>query len=293
MKTDIVTTVILPLSLFIIMYGMGLSLRIKDFINVGKEPKAAIIGVLAQLFALPIIAFITATVFKLSPELAVGLMIISFAPGGATSNLFTNLAKGDTALSISLTAVVSLIIPFTLPLFTVLSMNHFIGESEQFTLPLKQTILQLIVITIIPVALGMFTLSKWEKFAQKIDPIIRNFSVIFLLLIIVAVIIKNKSEMGSFFAQTGLASLSLNAIALCFAYLLAKVSKLRQNQSITIAYEVGIQNGTLALMVTGTLIGNTTMMIPTVTYTIFMFITGFLFSLFLRKRPTDQVAVGA
>ena len=283
MQADLLTTVILPVSLFIIMFGMGLSLHPGDFSRVLKYPKAAFIGLSAQLVALPLIAFLLAVGFELSAELAVGLMIISFAPGGATSNMFTNLAKGDVALSISLTAVVSLITPFTLPVFTLLAMNYFIGAAGSFEFPLVKTIIQLLVITIIPVLGGMLVLSKWQRAANKMEPLIRMFSAVFLLLIILAIVFKNKAHMLEFFIETGAATLSLNIIALGFAYSLAKYFKLSRPQSVSIAYEVGIQNGTLALMVAGTLIGNSTMMIPAATYSIFMFVSAFLFGLFLKR----------
>ena len=282
MQADLLTTIILPISLFIIMFGLGLSLHITDFTRVFKQPKAAIIGISAQMIALPIIALLIAIIFKLPPELAVGLMIISFAPSGATSNMFTNIAKGDVALSISLTAITSIITPITLPILTLLAMNYFLGSTNEFELPLLKTIIQLLVITVIPVAIGMFILSKWQKVANKTEPVIRVFSVIFLLFIILAIILKNKSQMLSFFMQTGAATLTLNILVLGFGYYLAKIFKLSKTQAVSISYEVGIQNGTLALLVTGTLIGNTTMMIPAVTYSILMFITGFAFGWWLK-----------
>lgn len=288
MQADLLTTVILPASLFIIMFGMGLSLRIADFTRVATQPKAAAIGLSAQLIALPVIAFLIAIAFRLPPELAVGLMIIALAPGGATSNMFTNLAKGDVALSISLTAIVSLITPFTIPLLTLMAMNYFIGSAQEFELPILKTIIQLLVITVIPVIIGMFILSKWQKVANKIEPIIKVFSVVFLLFIILAIILKNKAQMLDFFMQTGAATLTLNILVLWLGYFLAKFFKLSQPQSISIGYEVGIQNGTLALLVAGTLIGNTTMMIPAVTYSIFMFITGFAFGLLLKKQRSKR-----
>jgi len=288
MQADLLTTVILPASLFIIMFGMGLSLRIADFTRVATQPKAAAIGISAQLIALPVIAFLIAIAFRLPPELAIGLMIIAFAPGGATSNMFTNLAKGDVALSISLTAIVSLITPFTIPLLTLMAMNYFIGSAQEFELPILKTIIQLLVITVIPVTIGMFMLSKWQKAANKIEPIIKVFSVVFLLFIILAIILKNKAQMLDFFIQTGAATLTLNILVLWLGYFLAKFFKLTQPQSISIGYEVGIQNGTLALLVAGTLIGNSTMMIPAVTYSIFMFVTGFAFGLLLKKQRSKR-----
>ena len=179
MQADTLITIILPASLFIIMFGMGLSLRIADFTRVLKQPKPVLLGLSAQMVALPIIAFAVAIAFTLPPELAVGLMIISFAPGGATSNMFTNIAKGDVALSISLTAVASLITPFTLPLFTLMAMDYFIGSGTVFKLPLLKTVMQLLVISVVPVIIGMLVLSKWQKAANKIEPVIKTFSIAF------------------------------------------------------------------------------------------------------------------
>ena len=289
MQADLLMTVVLPVSLFIIMLGMGLSLRMADFVRVLAMPKAALVGLFAQMIALPAIAFFIATAFKLPPELAVGLMIISFAPGGATSNMFSNLANGDVALSISLTAIVSLVTPFTLPWLTLLSMDHFMGAGDAFELPLLKTVIQLLVITVIPVFIGMFILSKWQKAAYKVEPVIKVFSVIFLFLIIVVILLKNKAQMVDFFIQTGAATLTLNVLVLGLGYLLAKFFKLSQAQSISIGYEVGIQNGTLALMVAGMLVGNDTMMIPAITYSAFMFITGFVFG-FVIKKSTKRTS---
>ena len=192
-------------------------------------------------------------------------MIISFAPGGATSNLFTNLAKGDVALSISLTAVTSLITPFTLPLFTVLAMNYFMGNGEAFELPVLKIIMQLVAISVVPVMMGMLVLSKWQNAARKADAVIRVFSIVFLFLIIAAIILDNKTQMADFFLATGLATLTLNILVLALGYGLAQFFKLSRAQAVSIGYEVGLQNGTLALLVAGTLIGNSTMMIPAVT----------------------------
>jgi len=283
MQADFLTSAILPASLFIIMFGLGLTLRTTNFTRVLKQPKAALIGLSAQMIALPTIAFLVAVLFKLPPELAVGLLIISLAPSGPTSNMFTNLAKGDVALSISLTAVASVITPFILPFLTLLSMNYFMGDGEAFQLPLLKTFMQLLIITVVPVIIGMLVLSNWQKVANKLEPVIRVFSVLLLLLIIVAITLKNKANMTDFFLQTGPATLTLNILVLALGYGLAKFFKLSRAQAVSIGYEVGIQNGTLALLVAGTLIGNSAMMIPAVTYSILMFFTGGLFGLMLKK----------
>ena len=283
MQADVLTKVILPLSLFLIMFGIGISLKTTDFKNIFKYPKAVVIGLIAQLVLLPVIAFILAIIFKLPAELAVGLIIIALAPGGATSNMFTYLFKGDVSLSVSLTVLTSLITPFTIPLLASLSMLHFMDSSTEFELPIIKTIIQLLVITIIPIALGMFALSWKPVLAKKIENVLKWFSIFFLFLIIALIILKNSENMLSFFAQAGAATLVLNIVVLFLGYQIANWAKLDQKQSICIGFEVGIQNGTLALVVAGTLIGNNTMMIPAVTYSILMFVTGALFGWFTKR----------
>lgn len=284
MQADILTTLILPISLFLIMFGLGLSLKTSDFKAIFTNPKAIYIGLTGQLLILPIVAFVIALLFQLPPELAVGLIIIALAPGGATSNMFTYLAKGDVSLSVSLTAIVSIVTPFTIPILAVLSMNYFMQDSTEFSIPVVKTIMQLLVITIIPIVIGMFVLAKWAKIATKLENILKYFSILFLLLIIVLIVLKNKDNMIEFFLQVGSATLVLNFSVLLIGYFMAKKAKLSQPQSVSIGYEVGIQNGTLALVVAGTLIGNNEMMIPAVTYSLIMFLTGAGFGWLVKER---------
>ncbi len=283
MQADLLTKVILPLSLFVIMFGIGISLRLADFKTVLRSPKAIAVGLGGQLILLPLIAYAIARALQLPPEIAVGLIIIALAPGGATSNMFTYLAKGDVSLSISLTALVSLITPLTIPLIAALSISHFLGQNTTFELPIIKTIIQLFVITIFPVALGMLTLSRWPTTAKKLERILKWFSIFFLLLIIALIVLKNAAQMGGFFAQAGVATLILNVTVLSLGYQLAKWAKLSHPQSVTIGFEVGIQNGTLALLVAGTLIGNETMMIPAVTYSLIMFLSGGAFGWWMNR----------
>jgi len=284
MSPDLLTKVILPAALFLIMFGMGLSLRLANFKDVLQAPKAVTIGLAGQMLLLPLLAFIIAIVLELPAEIAVGLMIIALAPGGATSNMFTYLSKGDVSLSISLTALVSLITPFTIPLIAAFSMSYFMGSSSEFSLPIVQTIMQLLIITLIPVALGMYILSRWPAFAKKIEDKLKWLSLIFLLLIIILIVVKNLDQMGTFFVQAGLATFLLNTLALILGYKIATYAQLKSPQAISIGFEIGIQNGTLALVVAGTLIGNEAMMIPAVTYSLMMFFTGTAFALWVKRK---------
>ena len=226
MQADLLTKVILPVSLFCIMFGMGISLRPLDFKKIVKSPKVVAIGICAQMLLLPLTAFIIAIALKLPPEIAVGLIIIALAPGGATSNMFTYISKGDVSLSITLTAIVSLIAPFSIPILAGLSMNYFMDSNTAFNLPIVKTIVQLLVITVLPVVLGMFVLSRWEILAKKIEPIIKWLSILFLILIIVLIVLKNYADMTSYFSQAGLATLVLNLIALILGYRLSRLAKL-------------------------------------------------------------------
>lgn len=288
MPADLLTQVILPLSLFIIMFGMGLSLKLNDFKCILKSKKAMTIGLIGQMLILPSIAFLIAIAFQLPPEISVGIIIIALAPGGATSNMFTYLSKGDVALSISLTAVVSLITPFSIPLITALSLDYFMGSGANIELPILKTITQLLGITIVPVILGMLFLARWENAAKKIENILKWFSIFFLFLIIILIIGKSFTDIMGFFMQIGLAVLLLNISVLLIGYLLAKWASLSHAQTVTIGFEIGIQNGTLAILVAGTLIGNITMTIPATVYGILMFFTGGGFSWWMNKIRKNQ-----
>ena len=284
MKADVLTQIILPLALFIIMFGMGLSLKLSDFLRVFKEPKAVSVGIACQMIMLPVLACLIIVLFSLTAELAVGLLILALCPGGATSNMMSYLSKGDVALSISLTALVSLITPFTIPVITAIAMTVLLEESQQFSLPVLKTILQLVVITILPVAAGMLVHKKFPGFSANAQKPVKILSIVFLFIIIAGIVAKNWNEMAGFFIQTGLASLALNVISLTAGFFVAKSMQLEKPQSISIGIEVGIQNGTLALVVAGTLIGNPIMTIPAVTYSLLMFISGGVFGWLVSRN---------
>jgi len=290
MESSLLIKVALPVSLFIIMLGMGLSLVLADFKRVSQRPKAATIGILCQMLCLPILGFGVATAFNLGPELAVGLMILTLCPGGTTSNLFTYLFKGDTALSITLTAIVSLIAPFSVPIVGAMTMNHFMGEAQTIEFPIGKTVLQLMVITVVPVFFGMLINHFKPAFAKKCEQPIKIFSFVFLIFIVLLIIIKEWSNMGTYFLQTGMAMLTLNILAMLFGFFIARASKLTRIQSVTIGFEVGIQNGTTALLVTGTILGNLTMTIPSATYSLLMFATGTIFGFMVKGWLANEPA---
>lgn len=291
MKADLLTQVVLPASLFIIMMGMGLSLKLKDFAMVVTRPKAIVIGLAAQMILLPLLAYVLVLAFQLEPALGIGLIILALCPGGTTSNLYTYLAKGDVALSVSLTAFVSLIAPFTVPLLLLMFMNQLMGEGEAIELPLLKTILQLIVITIIPITLGMLINRFAPNFAAKAEKPVKVFSVVFLFLIIAGIFIKNKETMPGYFADVGLAALVLNLSCMLLGYFLAKAAQLNEAQSKAIGIEVGLQNGTTALLIALTILGNSTMAAAPTVYSLIMFFTGAAFAYMLNRKTSVPVEV--
>lgn len=288
MQSSVLTELFLPFSLAVIMFGMGLSLRIEDFKRILIYPKAVGIGLLNQLVLLPIIAFGIANLFELPAELAVGLMILAVCPGGATSNLITHLAKGDAALSITLTAFSSVITVFTIPFLVNYSIGHFIPGGEAQQLEVVGTVLSVLVITIIPVALGMLVFAKVPKLASKLDLPFRRISAIFFVIIVVAAVLKEKENLVRYFVEAGPAALALNVATLALSFGMAKLVKLPFRQGLTIAIESGIQNGTLGITIAATLLMNSVMTIPSAIYSLIMFGTAALVIFFGNYVASSQ-----
>ena len=284
MESSILTELFLPLALAVIMFGMGLSLTLSDFKRILIYPKAVLLGLLNQIVLLPVVAFFIANGLGLSPELAVGLMILAACPGGATSNLITHLAKGDTALSITLTAFSSMITVLTIPFVVNFSIGYFIPGGEEQKLEILGTVISVLVITIIPVAIGMLVLKKVPALAKKLEIPFRQFSTVFFILIVVSAFVKERSNLVQFFIDAGPASLALNLATLGLGYGVSKVAGLNFRQSLTIAVESGIQNGTLGITIAATLIVNSVMTIPSAIYSLIMFGTAAAVILWGNKR---------
>jgi bile acid:Na+ symporter, BASS family len=278
METNYLTDLMLPLSLAIIMLGMGLSLVPNDFKRVILYPRAASIGILNQIIILPVVGFLLIWLSGIkSPELAVGIMILAACPGGPTSNLISHISKGDTALSITLTAISSLIAVITIPLIVNLSLSWFMQQGEFIPLPVFDTIIKLTLITLLPVAIGMVIRSRAAGFAGKMDKPVKIISGILLFLIIMAAILTNRAIFVSSFRDVGPIALSLNMSMLLIGYLSARVLKLNLAQSITISIESGIQNGTLGITIASALLYNDVMAISPAIYSLIMFMTsGFI-----------------
>ncbi len=272
MEQNILTAVFLPLALAFIMLGMGLSLTVDDFKRIFVYPKGMIVGLCSQLIVLPLIGFLLVSAFGLNGPLAVGVMILAACPGGPTSNLITHLAKGDIALSISLTSVSSVITVVTIPIIVNYSILYF-GEEGSVTLPVLQTIGQIMGVTIIPVAIGMIIRKLRPQISIAAERPFKTASAIFFTLILLAAIFKERANIVSYFMLVGPITTLLNLATMAAAFVLAKLFLLPVNQQIAISIEGGIQNGTLGIMIAATLLNNSAMTIPIVIYSLVMFIT--------------------
>lgn len=274
METNFLTDLLLPIALGIIMLGMGLSLVPADFKRVALYPRAATIGIINQIVLLPLVGFLLLLIIPMrTPELAVGIMILAACPGGPTSNLITHISRGDTALSITLTAFSSLIVVITLPLVINFALKYFLQHGEYVPLPVFDTIVKVIIITIIPVALGMLIRAKAPKFSDIMSKPVKIMSGVLLFVIIIAAILNDKENFVNFFKQAGPVALALNVSMLLIGYYSSRLFKLRIAQSITISIESGIQNGTLGIAIAATLLKNPTMTISPAIYSLIMFMT--------------------
>jgi BASS family bile acid:Na+ symporter len=271
---ELISKVFLPLALAIIMLGMGMTLIISDFTRVIKYPRAILIGLTNQLIFLPIIGFSLAIAFNLNPVMAVGLMILASCPGGPTSNLITQVCKGNIALSVTLTAVASLISILTIPFILSYALEYF-GSNTDVTikLPIIDTILQIVGITVIPISIGMLIRKHKTSFAKRMEKPMRTASTVIFILVFIAVLAANANKLIAGMKEAGLVTLVLNIATMGLGYLTARLFKLNLKNTISITIESGIQNGTLALVIATSILNNVEMGIPIGAYAIWMFLT--------------------
>ncbi len=266
--------IFLPLSLVFIMFTLGLGLTSSDFINLTKKPKSFFVGITNQMVMLPLVAFIIISLMGITKEIAVGMMILASCPGGVTSNIITRLAKGDTALSISYTAVISILTIFTLPLVTGLSMNHFMG-AEAPPLNLLSLGLTMFCITAVPVGIGMVVRSKNTPYADMFEVTATKISTLLFVIIILGALASEWDTFTNNFLQLGPAIVLLIIAMLTIAYTSSTWFKMSKNQSITVAIESGIQNGTVGITVGNLIInpesGLSILSIPSGVYSILMY----------------------
>ena len=278
---EIVTT-IAPICLVLIMLGLGLGLSLKDFTRVLRTPKDFFVGFFSQLLILPIVALGIALILDLSAPIAVGLMIIAAAPGGVTSNVLTKFADGDVALSISLTAIVSLISIISVP-FVVINSAEFLGVVVSKDISMTGIALKMALVVTVPVIIGMIIRGFAENFISSKINIINKLTGWLFIIVFAAIWIEEKDNILNYLAQAGLAVLILNVVMMLIAYFIAKkfVSGIAQQKCI--ALECGLQNGTLAVFVATLIFDDVAYLIPTAAYALTMYITGFIFIYILKK----------
>ena len=280
----IVTEVFLPLALAFIMLSLGLGLTTNDFIRVFKQPRDFFIGAFSQIILLPLVAFGLVKLFPISPELAVGVMIIASAPGGATSNILTSFAKGDVALSISLTAIISLLSVITIPFIILISLDLLMDTSMTQKFSLIGIARNMFLIVTVPVVIGMLCRIFFSNKAKSIELLSKKISAMLFVLVLIGAIISEKENIISYFSQTGLITLFLNAIMMIIAFYLAKFLGSGEEQKRCLTIECGLQNGKLAIVVATTIFGGVLYVIPAATYSLLMFATSLIFVYLIRKN---------
>ena len=296
----LVNSVIIPICLFLIMMGMGLTLVTNDFKRVLKYPKAVGIGLTNQLILLPIIGFALANIMPLRPEYAVGVMLLVLCPGGTTSNLFTYLAKGDVALSVTMTAIASVITVFTIPIVLSFSLIYFMGSGSAFELPVLKTVLTLVLLTIVPISIGMLIKRYAPRVADRSQVYVSRFGVLFLTFLVLCLGYVQRDIIVDAFIATGPVSIILNLSTMALGYYSSKWFGLNLAQRTSVTLEVGLQNSTLSIFMALTLLSNYDMSMMPAIYTLVMFLTaGILVRIFsarhnkLRKSEIESSVLDA
>ena len=281
---SVVTDIFLPLALAFIMFALGLGLTGADFLRVLKQPKDFFVGAISQIILLPVIAFILIKIWPISPELAIGVMIIAAAPGGVTSNILTSFARGDVALSISLTAVISLLSVITVPFIIVTSLGLLGSENISQNISLTSMAISMFLIVTVPVILGMLFRKFASNAATRFESIAKKISIVLFIIVLLGAILAEKDNIVSYFADAGLITLALNVIMMIVAFYVAQLLATGNAQKKCIAIECGLQNGTLAIFVGTTLFGGGAFVIPAATYSLIMFATSLIFVYLVKNN---------
>jgi BASS family bile acid:Na+ symporter len=281
------TTIGLPVALGIIMFGLGLSLTPRDFTRVAKHPRAVFIALVCQLLVLPLVCFGLVLAFQLPPVLAVGMMLLAASPGGTTANLYSHLFRGDVALNISLTAINSVIAVVTLPLIANLAIAYFLPGDESLGLQLSKTV-EVFVIVLAPVALGMLV-RRWRTgFADAMDKPVRIASIVILVVVIAGAIISNKEILLANIGQLALITTLFCLLSLSIGFFVPRAFRVERRQSVASAFEIGIHNATLAIVIAQTVLGSVELSLPAAVYGVLMFFIALAFGFGLRAADRSR-----
>lgn len=284
---DSLLTIGLPIALAVIMFGLGLTLTVGDFLRIGRDPKPVVLSLGAQLLLLPVICFGLVLAFDLEPLLAVGMMLLAASPGGTTASLFSHLFRGDVALNITLTAVNSLIAIVTLPLVVNLALGYFEpGGPDSLGLQFGKT-LQVFAIVLVPVLVGLTVRHRAPAFAERADRPVRIASAVVLVVVIVGALLAD-DDVDEYLAQVGVVTALFCAISLALGYLIPRAAGIDARQSLSSCFEVGLHNSTLAITVALSVLGNETLAVPAAVYGVLMFPLAVVAGVVLRRRVARE-----
>lgn len=281
------TTIGLPVALGIIMFGLGLSLTPRDFTRVAKHPRAVFIALVCQLLVLPLVCFGLVLAFQLPPVLAVGMMLLAASPGGTTANLYSHLFRGDVALNISLTAINSVIAVVTLPLITNLAIAYFLPGDASLGLQLSKTV-EVFVIVLAPVALGMLVRGWRPRFADAMDKPVRIASIVILIVVIAGAIISNREILLANLGQLALITTLFCLLSLSIGFFVPRMFRVERRQSVASAFEIGIHNATLAIVIAQTVLDSIELSLPAAVYGVLMFFIALAFGFGLRAADRSR-----
>lgn len=280
----------LPVSLFIIMTGIGMTLTSADFRRIALQPRGLVIGTFAQIVIMPILAFGLAWGLNLSPAMAVGLVVIAACPGGTTSNLFVLLARGNVALSILLTVSASLLTILSLPVVTGYALELFSGTAMTFTLPVGKTVAMMAGVVLLPVMIGMAIRYHWSAWALRAESWVNKLGALTLFLLVINIVLNIGAQLPALLVQAGPAALLLNGLGVCAGVISGRLARLPTADSLALGVELGVKNSTLALMVTLALLGSSEMSLPIVVYSLSMFLLGALLVVGGRQVQRSSLA---
>ena len=278
---SMLSTVGLPIALGIIMFGLGLSLTVADFARVRRSPKAVAIALLCQLVLLPVVCFGLVLALDLPPVLAVGMLLLAASPGGSTANLFSHLFRGDVALNITLTAINSVVAIVSLPIVTNLAMAYF-DLGDEVTLQYRKVV-EVFAIVLIPVVLGMWVRAKRPDFADRMDRPVRIGSALVLFIIIVGIVVDQRSNVGDYAASVGLAVAIFCAASLVIGFVVPAWAGVTERQAVACSFEIGVHNATLAIYVAVEVLDSVELSVPAAVYGLVMFVMAALWGLALTR----------
>jgi BASS family bile acid:Na+ symporter len=279
MELSLITTIVLPITIILMMLGMGFGLSLNAFKQVLQTPLALVCGLMAQLVMLPVVGFGVAALFPLAPELTVGVVIVGACPGGPTSNMVTYLVRGNLALSVALTVLSTMVTVVTIPFVVNFGVQQFMSEAVVLQLPILKTMIQLATLNILPLIVGMVMKGYWPRWAAKTEKWVIKGAFLGLVVVVLSIVVQTWDDIPSFFGQVGLAMLTLNVTMMLLGYTMALLIRLDHPSAKAITAEVGIQGVGLAIVIasTPTMLNQPIMSIPAVVYGLLMYATGGMF----------------